>query len=117
MTQMIKRAAATVFLFAGSAFAQSSEIPADLLDLDRQRCMRDCVPGFGETTCKPLCDCTVVEFNKRLDFSRYLDLSAQLSRGEVGPENRKMLDEIANHCAAELEKSGIKVGAGDGTNQ
>lgn len=116
MTQMIKRTATAVFLFSGGVLAQSSEIPSELLDLDRQRCMRDCVPGFGETTCKPLCDCTVVEFKKRLDFSRYLDLSAQLSRGEVDPENRKMLDEIANQCAAELERSGIKVGEGDGAN-
>jgi len=113
VTQLFNRTAAAVFLLTGSVFAQSTEIPADLLDLDRQRCMRDCVPGFGETTCKPLCDCTVVEFQKRLDFSRYLDLSAQLSRGELAPENRKMLDEIANYCASELEKSGVEVGTGD----
>lgn len=99
-------------LIAGSVLAQQSEIPADLLALDHQRCMNGCVPGFGEATCKPLCDCTVAEFKKQLTFEQYLDMSVQLSRNEVGPELRKFLDGIANYCTAELDRQGIEIGTG-----
>ncbi|MEX0299375.1 MAG: hypothetical protein AB3N28_09920 [Kordiimonas sp.] len=103
------------FCASGAAIAQSSQdvIPKELLDLDYQRCENDCVPGFGEATCKPLCECTVSEFQKRLDYARYLDLSVQLSRGELKPESRILLDDIAKHCTAELDKNGIAVGSPD----
>ncbi|MFC4347593.1 hypothetical protein ACFO5Q_07015 [Kordiimonas lipolytica] len=109
--------AALVFMAGGAVHAQSTEIPQELLDLDRQRCLSECVPGFGEETCKPLCECTVTEFKKRLDFSRYLELSAQLSRNELSPENRTFLDTVAQYCTAELDKSGVKVGSGDAAAQ
>lgn len=116
MTRFLKAAAVSVLLMAsGSVLAQQTEIPADLLTLDFQRCMKDCEPGFGKETCTPLCNCTVDEFKKRLDFSKYLDLSAELSRGELSAGNRTVLDNIANFCASELEKSGVKVGSGDAT--
>ncbi|WP_155860031.1 hypothetical protein [Kordiimonas gwangyangensis] len=105
-------AAAGLVLMGGAAFAQNQPIPQDMLDLDYQRCMKDCEPGFGAATCKPLCECTVGEFKKRLDFPSYLELSAQLSRNELTEENRNMLDGIANMCTAKLEKSGVKVGDG-----
>ena len=105
-------AVAGLVLMGGAAFAQDQAIPQDMLDLDYQRCMKDCEPGFGAATCKPLCQCTVDEFKKRLDFPAYLDLSAQLSRNELSDENRNMLDGIANMCASRLEKSGVKVGEG-----
>ncbi|WP_417451958.1 hypothetical protein [Kordiimonas sp.] len=104
-------AIATVSLMVGgAALAQESQIPQELLDLDYQRCMKDCEPGFGAATCKPLCECTVREFSKRLDFSAYLDLSAELSRNELSQGNREILDGVANYCTAELEKSGVVVG-------
>ncbi|WP_417460100.1 hypothetical protein [Kordiimonas sp.] len=116
MTRFLKAAAASVlFMASGAALAQQSEIPADLLALDFQRCMKDCEPGFGKETCTPLCNCTVDEFKKQLDFSKYLDLSAELSRGELSASNRSLLDGIANYCASQLEKSGVKVGSGDAT--
>jgi hypothetical protein len=87
-----------------------AKIPSDLLAVDHQRCMRSCVPGFGETACKPLCDCTVQEFQKRMDFERYLDLAAELAKNEIGPESRKLLDTIALFCADKVEKSGIDLG-------
>lgn len=102
-------------LGATAALAQSTVIPEDLLNLDRQRCMTDCTPNFGETTCKPLCDCTVAEFKKRFDFSQYLELSAQLSRNEVTPPNRTVLDAIAKQCTAALDQAGVEVGGSDGT--
>jgi len=95
---------------AGAVVAQSSQIPQDLLDLDYQRCVKDCVPGFGEDTCKPLCECTVDEFKKRLGFDAYLDLSVELSRGEISEKNRILLDDIAKTCTAKIEKDGIMVG-------
>jgi hypothetical protein len=101
-----------LMLASGAAIAQNQPIPQDMLDLDFQRCMTDCEPGFGAATCKPLCECTVGEFKKRLDFPAYLDLSAQLSRNALSDENRKMLDGIANMCTAQLEKSGVKIGDG-----
>jgi len=97
-------------LGGGAAFAQSAQIPEDMLELDRQRCENDCVPAYGEITCKPLCSCTVGEFKKRLDFDAYLDLSVQLSRGDISPKNRKLLDDIALFCTAQLERDGIIVG-------
>ena len=100
-------------LMGGAVLAQQSAIPQDLLDLDFQRCMRSCEPAFGATTCKPLCDCTVDEFKKRLDFANYLDLSAQISRNEVSDQNRTFLDTVANYCVAELDKAGVQVGQGD----
>jgi len=103
----------------GAVVAQSSQdvIPKELLDLDYQRCTNDCVPGFGEATCKPLCECTVTEFQKRLNYAQYLDLSVQLSRAEIKPESRALLDNIANYCTAELDKKGIIVGAPEAQSQ
>jgi len=92
----------------GSAFA--APIPDDLLEVDLQRCMKGCVPGFGEATCVPLCDCTVREFKKRLDMDKYLNLSVELSKNEISEENRTLLDDIAQMCTAEIEKANIPVG-------
>lgn len=94
-----------------SVFAQSQQtIPEDLLALDHQRCMLGCVPGFGENTCKPLCDCTVKEFKNKLTFDRYLELSVQLSKNTLTPELRKFLDDTANYCTGELDRMGIAIG-------
>ncbi len=94
------------------AFAQQNPIPEDLLTLDHQRCMKGCVPGFGEQTCKPLCDCTIGEFKKQLSFEAYLDMSVQLTRSEVTPEMQEYLGKVANFCTAELDRKGIEVGQG-----
>ncbi len=99
-----------------SVMAQSvteSKIPKELLELDRKRCEADCTPTYGETTCKALCNCTVVEFDKRLDFDKYVVLSAQLSRNELSPESRLLLDVIAKRCTALVEQSGIVIGPVD----
>ena len=107
-----------MFLFIGvlnaerSAFAQQNPIPEDLLALDHQRCMNGCVPGFGEQTCKPLCDCTMGEFRKQLSFEAYLDMSVQLTRNAVTPEMQEFLGKVANFCTAELDRKGIEVGQG-----
>ncbi len=106
--------ASFILLALGSALQAQAPagktIPQDLLQLDHQRCMQDCAPSFGEATCRPLCDCTIDQFSKRLDFSRYLDLSAQLAQADIKPGNRKLLDDIANYCTAELEKNGVAIG-------
>ncbi len=100
---------------AGSVLAQSTEakIPQELLALDQKRCENDCIPGFGEETCKPLCACTVNEFQQRLDFDKYLELTAQLARNEMSGENTLLLDVIAKKCTAEVEKAGIVIGRVD----
>jgi len=114
MTRIIRSFLFLLYVAGGSAaFAQSSQIPKDLLDLDYQRCVNDCVPGFGETTCKPLCECTVGEFKKRLDFDTYLELSVQLSRSEISPKNRALLDDVAKMCTAKLEADGVVIGGSD----
>ena len=111
MSRFFVRFSVLLYILAGSAvFAQSTAIPKDLLDLDHRRCMNDCVPSFGETTCKPLCDCTISEFKKRLDFDKYLVLSVQMSRSEISPENGVMLREIALFCTAELDRMNVEVG-------
>jgi len=94
----------------GAAFAQSTQIPQDMLDLDYQRCVNDCVPAYGEVTCTPLCSCTVKEFKKRLDFDAYLELSVQLSGGDISAKSRLLLDEIAQYCAAKIERDGVEIG-------
>lgn len=94
--------------------AQSKTVPEEYLALEHRRCMNGCVPGFGEQTCKPLCDCTVDEFKKQLTFETYLDMSVQLSRNAITPELRGFLDQIANYCTAELDRLGIEVGQGTG---
>lgn len=99
----------TTISFSVSAQSQQT-IPEDLLALDHQRCMNGCVPGFGETTCKPLCDCTIKEFKNKLTFERYLELSVQLSKNTLTPELRKFLDDTANYCTAELDRMGIAIG-------
>jgi len=112
VTRMTRSFLFMLYVAGGSAaFAQSNQIPKDLLELDFQRCVNDCVPAFGETTCMPLCECTVDEFKKRLDFDDYLELSVQLSRGEIAPKNRTLLDDIAKMCTAKIEKDGIEVGS------
>lgn len=96
-----------------SVMAQSAtdkKIPQELLELDRKRCETGCLEQVGEQVCKMLCDCTISEFQKRLDFDRYLALSAQLSRDEISPENRLLLDVIAKRCTAVVETSGIDIG-------
>ncbi len=113
-----KFAMAIVFSLSGvlyaehSALAQQTPIPEDLLTLDHQRCMNGCVPGFGELTCKPLCDCTIGEFKKQLSFEAYLDMSVQLTRNAVTPEMQEYLGKVANFCTAELDRKGIEVGQG-----
>lgn len=101
-----------VFIATFAVTAQSNPIPADMLALDHQRCMQGCVPGYGEATCKPLCDCTVTEFKKTMSFDEYLDMSVQLSRNAISPALREYLDRVANYCAAEVERSGVEVGSG-----
>ncbi len=105
----------TIVVGVTPTLAQSQDIPEDLLALDHQRCMNGCVPGFGEATCKPLCDCTVGEFKKKLTFESYLDMSVQLSRNTLTPELRTFLDTVANYCTAELDRQGIQVGDGGST--
>ena len=90
----------------------ANQIPEELLVLDHQRCMNGCVPGFGDKTCKPLCDCTVVEFRKKMDYDTYIVMSAQLAQNNVSAEMRALLDGIAKMCAAEIERLGIEVGEG-----
>lgn len=101
-----------IMLCATTVAAQNKSVPEDLLALDHQRCMNGCIPGFGEDTCKPLCDCTVGEFRKQLTFEEYLDMSVQLSRNEVAPGMREFLDKVANFCTAELDRLGIVIGDG-----
>ncbi len=101
------------FPHAGNyAHAQQNTVPEDYLAIDHQRCMSGCVPGFGEQTCKPLCDCTVSEFKKQLSFVEYIDLRAQLTRNLVTPEMRQFLDKTGKYCTAELDRKGIEVGQG-----
>ncbi|WP_308911813.1 hypothetical protein [Pseudokordiimonas caeni] len=104
------RSLAFAGLVAAGTSAMAAPIPEDLLAVDQQRCMKGCVPGYGEATCKPLCDCTVREFKNRLDMDKYLSLSVELSKNEVSDTNRTLLDDIAKMCAAEIEKANIPVG-------
>ncbi|NVJ98644.1 MAG: hypothetical protein HWE25_10860 [Alphaproteobacteria bacterium] len=114
MLKSLKGLSAALFVLAGSgAFAQSAAIPAELLEVDRLRCMQGCEANASAVACKALCDCTVSQFQKRLDMDKYLGLSAQLSRNELSEENRSILDQVANYCVAELDKAGIAVGAPD----
>lgn len=99
-------------IFQPKATAQEKTIPADLLTLDHQRCMNGCVPGFGEQTCKPLCDCTVDEFKKQLTFEAYLDMSVQLTRNSLTQEMQAFLGKVANYCTGELDRKGIEIGEG-----
>jgi len=92
------------------ALAQQSKIPEDYLALDHQRCMTPCVSRFGELAYKSLCDCTVGEFKKQLNFQEYLDMSVQITRNSVTPELRQFLDNIGKFCSAELDRKGIEVG-------
>ena len=108
----IVMAVLSLAFFAAPVLAQSKPIPEDLLALDQQRCMNGCVPGFGEKTCKSLCDCTVNEFKKKLTFESYLDMSVQLSKNELTESVRSFLDTVANYCTAELDRKGIEVGEG-----
>lgn len=98
--------------FQPNVMAQEKAIPEDLLALDHQRCMNGCVPGFGEQTCKPLCDCTVGEFKKQLSFESYLDMSVQLTRNSLTPQMQGFLAKVANYCTGELDRKGIEVGEG-----
>lgn len=118
MKHILRPASALLFFFAGGgAFAQSATIPSELLDLDRMRCMQGCEANASATACKALCDCTVGEFQKRLDMDKYLTLSAQLSRNELTDANRTLLDDVANYCVAVLDKAGIEVGTGTSGDQ
>ncbi len=100
---------------APAAKAQTKPVSEDLLALDHRSCMAGCVPGFGEQTCKALCDCTASEFRKELTFESHLDLRAKLSRNELTPALRGFLDKVANYCTAELDRQGIQVGQGTST--
>ena len=98
----------------GAAFAQESlKVPDVYLAVDHRDCMTGCVPGFGEETCKPLCDCTVREFKEKLTFDQYKDMRIQISRNELTPEVRAFLDQTAQYCTAELDKMNVEVGKTD----
>lgn len=112
MQRMIRNLCLVLYVAGGSAaFAQSSQIPDDMLELDRQRCENDCIPAYGEAACKALCGCMVVEYKKRLTFEDYLDLTVQLSRNEISPKNRTLLDDIAKMCTKQIDDAGIQIGS------
>lgn len=91
--------------------ANGAPIPVELLEVDYQRCMKGCLPGFDQATCHFLCNCTTVqEFPKRMAFERYIEISSQMAKDELEPQNRALLDDIAQYCAAEFKESGIVVG-------
>jgi len=101
-----------VLLYAAggsAAFAQSAQIPQELLELDNQRCFQGCKPNASEAACKILCDCAVGEYKKRLDIDAYLKLTAQMSREEVTLENRQLLDNIAQMCVEKIREAGVDV--------
>lgn len=111
MTRIIRNILITLYMAGGAAaFAQSSQIPDDMLALDRQRCENDCIPAYGEAACKALCGCMVVEYKKTLSFDEYLELTVQLSKNKISPKNRKLLDEIALRCTKQIEDAGIEIG-------
>lgn len=89
---------------------QTDPIPDVYLAVDHKDCMSGCVPGFGEKTCKPLCDCTVSQFKQKLSFDQYKDMRLQISRNEVLPDMRIFLDDVAKICTAELDQQGVVVG-------
>ncbi|UTW54411.1 hypothetical protein [Kordiimonas sp. SCSIO 12610] len=101
----------TVLTLSIGLSAQDTKIPEALIGVEHQKCMRSCVPSVGEVACKALCDCTMQEFQKRMDFERFLDLAAELARNEIGPESRQLLDSIALYCADQVEKSGVDLSA------
>lgn len=104
----------SVVSLTGAAFAQESvRVPDVYLAVDHRDCMTGCVPGFGEETCKPLCDCTVSQFKEKLTFDQYKDMRIQISRNELTPEVRAFLDQTAQYCTAELDKMGVEVGEAD----
>ena len=104
----------SVVSLTGAAFAQESlKVPDVYLAVDHRDCMTGCVPGFGEETCKPLCDCTVSQFKEKLTFDQYKDMRIQISRNELTPEVRAFLDQTAQYCTAELDKMGVEVGEAD----
>ncbi|GHF30574.1 hypothetical protein GCM10017044_27440 [Kordiimonas sediminis] len=107
MLKNLNLLAAVGIIISGSVPVAAQNIPQDLLAVDKQRIMKDCVPAFGEAVCEALSDCTVKEFEKRLDMETYLNLTMQLSRNEVDANNRQLLDTIARYCTAELERTGI----------
>ena len=104
----------SVVSLTGAAFAQESlKVPDVYLAVDHRDCMTGCVPGFGEETCKPSCDCTVSQFKEKLTFDQYKDMRIQISRNELTPEVRAFLDQTAQYCTAELDKMGVEVGEAD----
>ncbi len=109
--RMIFKSFLVIFMSTSVMGADTEAIPADLLQLDHQRCFKGCVSDFGEKTCKTLCDCTVNSFKEKLNFGQYLALSAELSKGEVSDPTRALLDSIANQCASNIEKSGMEIGS------
>ncbi|MCJ9427455.1 hypothetical protein [Kordiimonas marina] len=90
--------------------SDSSPIPEPLLKLEFQRCLKGCVPDFNEAACVALCDCSVQQFKKRLNYGEYVDMLRQLASGNVTPKNSKMLDSVAHYCSAAVDKAGIAVG-------
>ena len=96
--------AATTLSFVAASFAAAQDIPKDLLELDRQRCSNDCLKELNDTgVCEQLCDCTVNEFQKRLNFDIYLTLSAELAQSKLSDSNRKIIDDIAKTCSANIK--------------
>lgn len=101
MTIRVLIAPVAGLMFTVSAIAK--DIPAELLDLDRERCQRTCISELdSEPVCKQLCDCTVVEFQERFDYDEYIRVSGDLLQDTVSPADRKILDAIAKKCSANI---------------
>lgn len=83
--------------------ALADEIPAELLQLDLEKCSATCPTVNGEKVCKFLCKCTIDHFKKGLDYDNYVVLMAEMSRQKISQENKLFLLDVGRSCESQLD--------------
>lgn len=89
--------------FLGALAVVAQEIPEELINLGVQECKAGCKPSFGEKICQTLCRCAMGEFKNRLKLPEYLALKSATMEQNITPDQRKIMNSIAQTCDKQVE--------------
>lgn len=98
----MKLIASFLFVLMPFGFAVAQDIPLPLLESDRKSCKASCEKSYSGKQCNQLCDCTVSEMQKKVSFDLYLQLTAEVSQGQLSKENTAMMGSIAQRCSTRI---------------
>lgn len=84
-------------------YAVADEIPAELLQMDLDKCTATCPEVNGKKVCQFLCECTIEHFKKGLDYDKYVVLMAEMSQQRISQANKLFLLDVGRTCESQLD--------------